>query len=114
MGEGGFLKKEGHENFFTTGMSSFFQPSVVSDAMSGVQRKCEQCAEEKEFQREPEKKEERVMKQEGEKKEEKIMKKDDKKEESIQMKETGTTTSRGNSDTNYVESINSKGQPLAR
>lgn len=128
--EGSIVKKDTQQeqNFFGDAThETFFQPAPV------VQRKCTDCEkEEKKVQRQPGKKEEekklqraedkkeedKVMKM-GDKKEEKVMKMEDKKEEEkIQKKDAGISSmpsnnmSTSNNMSNYIGSLNGKGQPL--
>lgn len=87
---------------------TFFQPAPT------IQRKCEKCEEDdKKVQRQPEKKEEeKIMKKEEEKKEEKLMKKEEKEEEKLQKKEAGLSSTSSTGVSNYVSSINGKGNSL--
>lgn len=79
-----------------------------------VQRQPEKKEEEK-FQRAADKKEEeKVMKKDDKKEEEKVMKMEDKKEEEkVQKKEAGTTATPGKNVSNYIGSLNGKGNPLS-
>ena len=111
--EAGNAKKENtqEQSFFGEAThETFFQSAPV------IQRKCEGCEEDdKKVQRQPEKKEEdkMVQKKEDKKEEEKAMKKEEKEEEKpIQKKETGSNVSAGHSASNYIGSLNGKGNPL--
>ena len=126
--ETNFFKKESqHEQSFfgETSQGTFFQPAVAQT--QNIHRKCEECEKEDKVQRvEDKKEEEKVMKMEDKKEEEKIqrqpekkeeekvMKMEDKKEEEkVQKKETSTAVSSGKAVSNYVSSLNGKGQPLS-
>ena len=135
------FKKENQKEqpfFGETMHESFFKPTSITAQPAAVQRKCEACEkeekvmkkedkkEDEKIQRQPEKKEEekiqrvadkkeeeKVMKKEDKKEEEKIMKMEDKKEEKkIQMKEADASAAIGNSVSNYIGSLNGKGNPL--
>lgn len=78
-----------------------------------VQRQPEKKEEEKIQRAADNKEEEKVMKKEEKKEEEKVMKTEDKKEEEkVQKKEAGNTSAPGNSVSNYISSLNGKGNPL--
>ena len=98
-------KDNQHEQQFfgETTHEPFFKPSVASGQADTVHCK-EEKKEEKKMQRSPDKKEE----------EKKVQKKEDKKEEEkIQKKETsGTAANASTTATNYISSINSKGQNM--
>ena len=70
--------------------------------------------EEEKAQRQPEKKEEEKIHRAADKKEEeKVMKMEEKKEEDkVHKKEAGTSTSSGKGVSNYISSLNGKGNPL--
>jgi Domain of unknown function (DUF4157) len=105
----------------------FFKPAASLQANTAVQRKCANCEKEDKVQRSADKKEEeKVMKKEDKKEEEKVqrssdkkeeekvMKKEEKKEEGkIQKKEGAASTSNtANKASNYIDSINNKGQSM--
>ena len=119
----------------------FFKPVTAMQQAATVQRKCADCEKEDKVQRAPEKKEEekkvmkkedkkeeekkvmkkedkkeeeKVMKKEEKKEEEKVMKKEDKKEEDkVQKKESATSSTNSTATaSNYISSINGKGQSM--
>jgi hypothetical protein len=78
-----------------------------------VHKKEEKKEEEKVMKMEEKKEEEKVHKKEEKKEEEKVMKMEEKKEEEkVHKKETGGSAGGGKSLSNYIGSLNSKGQPL--
>lgn len=133
-------KKENQQEqqFFGEKMHEPFFKPVVS-MQQGVQRKCADCEKEDKVQRAPEKKEEekvmkkedkkeekiqrvtdkkeedkKVQKKEDKKEEEKVMKKEEKKEEEkIHKKETSVaTTNTSATASNYIGSIDGRGQGM--
>jgi hypothetical protein len=162
--DGAFFKKESQQeqSFFGEASHDAFFPPAATQA-TAIQRKCDNCEEDKKVQRAEDKKEEekkvmkkedkkeeekvmkkedkkeeekvmraadkkeeeKVMKKEDKKEEEKVMKKEDKKEEEkvmkmgdkkeeekVQKKETGASSAPGNKVSNYISSLNGKGNPL--
>jgi hypothetical protein len=89
----------------------FFKPTTSMQANTAVHRKCADCEKEEKLQRSADKKEEeKVMKKEDKREEEKVMKKEEKKEEKINKKEAVASTDTTAS--NYIGSINGKGQSM--
>lgn len=77
-----------------------------------VQKK-ENKKEEKVMKKEDKKEEEKVQKKEDKKEEEKVMKKEDKKEEEkVQKKEAAAVSNTSTTASNYISSINGKGQGM--
>lgn len=115
--EGAFFKKEGQETFFgVTGHDVFFNPAVATTTGQPVQRKCAECEEEQKAQRQPDKKEEeKVQRQPDKKEEEKVQRQPEKKEEDkvVQKKENAGSSSPAQGVSNYVSSLNGKGESLS-
>ncbi|MEO6452476.1 MAG: DUF4157 domain-containing protein [Ginsengibacter sp.] len=113
--EMGMVKRESQREqaFFGDAIhETFFQPATQI-----VNRKCEKCEEgDKKVKRMPEKKEEekKLQRVEDKKEEEKkIMKMEEKKdEEKVQKKEAANSSIPGKGVSNYISSLNGKGQPL--
>jgi hypothetical protein len=127
--DGAFFKKDTSPGFFGEGEhESFFSPAVTVE-QPGIQRKCAECEKvDKKVQREPGKKEEdKVMRAEDKKEEDKIQREPEKKEDEklqraeekkeedkiVQKKESNTGTSSSKGVSNYVSSLNGKGQSLS-
>ncbi|MBL7701140.1 MAG: DUF4157 domain-containing protein [Ferruginibacter sp.] len=129
--------KQDQQFFGETTHEPFFKPAMAMQ--QSVQRKCADCEKEDKVQRAPEKKEEekvmkkeekkeeklqrapdkkeeekKVQKKEDKKEEEKVMKKEEKKEEDKVKKKEGAATSSNTATTasNYIGSINGKGQSM--
>jgi Domain of unknown function (DUF4157) len=140
--EAATFKKENQQEqtFFGDAVhDSFFKPAIAVP-QAGIQRKCADCKkeekvqrmagakeeekvqrapvkkEEEKVQRMPEKKEEeKVQRMAGPKEEEKVQRAPEKKEEEkLQKKEAApTVVAPANTASNYISSINGKGQPLS-
>jgi peptidoglycan hydrolase-like protein with peptidoglycan-binding domain len=130
------LKKEGQQEqvfFGNQAQPAFFKPTTAMP-QGLVQRKCADCEgeekvqrmagekeeekvqrapenEEEKVQRAPEKKEEEKVQRAPEKEEEKVQRAPEKEEEKVQKKEASPAPAA--TATNYIGSINGKGQPLS-
>jgi hypothetical protein len=110
-------EKQQEQAFFgETSQDPFFKSLSAVAQVDTVNRKCADCEKEDKVQRSPDKKEEEknVLRVADNKEEEKAMKKEDKKEEEkIQKKETATVAANTSTTaSNYISSINSKGQTM--